>query len=223
MPGAGPRPAAGPAVGPGPGPAGGAGPASPGGPGPAPRADPAAGARPSAGAGEPAFGAGAGAAADPGEIDALRAELEAAQARATANHEQLLRALAETENLRRRTQDEILKTRKFANESFAESMLPVVDSLELALAVESPSIESLREGVEATLRQMVSAFEKNQLVGIDPAGQKFDPNLHQAISTVPPEATDPPTPANHVATVLQKGYLINERVLRPALVTVAQG
>ncbi|MCO5120780.1 MAG: nucleotide exchange factor GrpE [Burkholderiaceae bacterium] len=216
-----PRPATGPTPGPAAGPAhGGATPRPEQGPGFG-----SAGASPaSAGRAEraPADAAPA-AAADQGELEALRAELAAAEAKAAANHEQLLRTLAETENLRRRTQEEILKARKFANESFAESLLPVIDSLELALKVEAPSVESLREGVEATLRLMVSAFEKNQLVGIDPAGQKFDPNHHQAISMVPADATNPPTPANHVATVLQKGYLINDRVLRPALVTVAQG
>jgi len=178
----------------------------------------------------PGEGAPAGAAgpadadaADPAALEGLVAELAAAEAKAAANHEQFLRAVAETDNVRRRSQEEIQKARKFANESFAESLLPVIDSLELALKVDSPTIEGLREGVEATLRLMVSAFEKNRLVGIDPVGEKFDPNHHQAISMVPPDATNPPTPANHVATVLQKGYLINDRVLRPALVTVAQG
>ena len=216
-----PRPATGPTPGPAAGPAhGGATPRPEQGPGFG-----SAGASPaSAGRAERAAAdAAPAAAADQGELEALKAELAAAEAKAAANHEQLLRTLAETENLRRRTQEEILKARKFANESFAESLLPVIDSLELALKVEAPSVESLREGVEATLRLMVSAFEKNQLVGIDPAGQKFDPNHHQAISMVPADATNPPTPANHVATVLQKGYLINDRVLRPALVTVAQG
>jgi molecular chaperone GrpE len=159
---------------------------------------------------------------DGAEIAALRAELEAAEARASGLHEQYLRAVAETENVRRRSQEDVAKARKYAIESFAESLLPVVDSLEMALKVDAPTVESVREGVEATLRLLVSAFEKNRLVGIDPAGEKFDPNLHQAISTVPAGSTQPPTPANHVASVLQKGYLINDRVLRPALVTVAQ-
>src|SRR5690606_32704706 len=125
--------------------------------------------------------AAAGQAGDPAALEALKAELAEAQARAAATHEQLLRALAENENIRRRAQEEIAKARKFAIEAFAESLLPVIDSLELALKVEAPTVESIREGVEATLRLMVSAFEKNQLVGIDPAGQKFDPNHHQAI------------------------------------------
>jgi molecular chaperone GrpE len=185
-----------------------------------------AGAMPGAGQSEgdqPVGEAAAGQAGDPAALEALKAELAEAQARAAATHEQLLRALAENENIRRRAQEEIAKARKFAIEAFAESLLPVIDSLELALKVEAPTVESIREGVEATLRLMVSAFEKNQLVGIDPAGQKFDPNHHQAISTVPADSLDPPLPANHVAAVLQKGYLINDRVLRPALVTVVQG
>lgn len=157
------------------------------------------------------------------EVAALRAELATAQEQLAASREQYLRAMAEAENIRRRSQEEVLKARKFANEAFAESLLPVIDSLELALKTETPTLESIREGVEATLRLMISAFDKHRLVGIDPTGEKFDPNHHQAISMVPGDATSPPTPANHVATVLQKGYLINDRVLRPALVTVVQG
>lgn len=163
-------------------------------------------------------GAPAAAAAEP-----VAAELAAAEARAVASHEQYLRAVAETENVRRRGQEEIAKARKFAIESFAESLLPVIDSLEMALKVEAPTVASLHEGVEATLRLMTSAFGKHHLVGIDPTGERFDPNQHQAISMVPGDSTTPPTPPSHVVTVLQKGYLINERVLRPALVTVAQG
>ena len=97
-------------------------------------------------------------------------------------------------------------------------MLPVRDSLEMALKVEVPSIESLREGVEATLRQLSQAFERHRLLVIDPLHQKFDPNQHQAISMVPSREIAP----NHVVSVLQKGYLINDRVLRPALVAVSQ-
>ena len=122
-----------------------------------------------------------------------------------------------------RGQDEVAKAHKYGIESFAEALLPVRDSLELALASDAPSIENLKEGVEATLRLLATVFEKNKLVAIDPAGQKFDPNLHQAISMVPGHSANPPAAANHVVAVLQKGYLINDRVLRPALVTVAQG
>ena len=149
--------------------------------------------------------------------------LAAALAEAAEFKDQYLRAVAEMENVRRRAQDDVSKAHKFAIEAFAEALLPVKDSLELALKTDSPNVESLREGVDATLRLLASAFEKNRLVEIDPVGQKFDPNLHQAISMVPGAAASPPVPANHVVSVLQKGYLINDRVLRPALVTVAQG
>ncbi len=151
-----------------------------------------------------------------GELTQLRAEL----AEANDRH---VRTAAEMENVRRRAAEDVSKAHKFSIESFAESLIPVVDSLEMALKVENPTAESLKEGTEATLRQLMNSFEKNKLVAIEPAGEKFDPNLHQAISMVPADAVNPPLPANHVASVLQKGYLINDRVLRPALVTVVQG
>lgn len=155
-----------------------------------------------------------------GELPQMLAD---AQARAAENHDLYVRAVAEMENVRRRAQEDVAKAHKYAIESFAESLLPVRDSLEMALKADAPSVESIREGVESTLRLLASVFEKNRLLEIDPVGQKFDPNRHQAISVVPAGATSPPVPANHVVTVLQKGYLINDRVLRPALVTVAQG
>jgi molecular chaperone GrpE len=128
-----------------------------------------------------------------------------------------LRAKADAENARRRAEDEISKARKFAVESFAESLLPVADSLEAGLAIKDASPEQIREGAEATLRQLISALERNKVVAVNPAaGTKFDPHQHQAISMVPSELD-----ANTVVTVLQKGYTIAERVLRPALVTVA--
>jgi molecular chaperone GrpE len=153
----------------------------------------------------------------------MMARLAELEARCAALQDQYLRSVAETENVRRRAQDDVSKAHKYGIESFAESLLPVRDSLELALRSGSPSIDSLKEGVEATLRLLASVFEKNKLLEIDPAGQKFDPNQHQAISMVPGSSVNPAVPANHVVAVLQKGYLINDRVLRPALVTVAQG
>jgi len=103
-------------------------------------------------------------------------------------------------------------------ESFAESLLPVRDSLEMALKIETPSIESLKEGVEMTLKQLSSAFERNRLVEVNPqAGEKLDPMKHQAISMVAAEQE-----ANTIVSVLQKGYMISDRLLRPALVTVSQ-
>ncbi|MFZ9406916.1 MAG: nucleotide exchange factor GrpE [Burkholderiaceae bacterium] len=149
-------------------------------------------------------------------IEALLAE---AQARANEYMDRALRAQADLENLRKRSQLDVAAAHKFAIERFAESLLAVHDSLEMALRVEAPSLESLREGVQATLRQLDTAFERNKLLAIDPAGQKFDPNQHQAISMVPA----PGVAANTVVAVMQKGFLINERVLRPAMVTVSNG
>ena len=127
-----------------------------------------------------------------------------------------LRAQADVQNARRRADDEITKARKFAVESFADSLLPVLDSLEAGLAIPNATLEQIREGSEATLRQLKSALERNKVTEINPsAGTKFDPHHHQAISVVPAEQE-----ANTVVTVLQKGYLIAERVMRPALVTV---
>jgi len=142
------------------------------------------------------------------------AELEAKLAEASDAY---LRAKAETENIRRRSEEEISKARKFAVESFAESLLPVKDSLEAAIAMPEAKVETVLEGVHATLRQLSSALERNKVIQIaPPAGTKFDPHQHQAISMVPAQQEP-----NTVVAVLQKGYLINDRVLRPALVTVA--
>lgn len=128
-----------------------------------------------------------------------------------------LRAKAEAENTRRRADEEMSKARKFAIESFADSLLPVKDSLEAAVAQPGASAEQVLEGVHATLRQLTAALERNKVMAIaPPAGTKFDPHQHQAISVVPAEQD-----ANTVVSVLQKGYLIADRVLRPALVTVA--
>jgi molecular chaperone GrpE len=128
-----------------------------------------------------------------------------------------LRAKAETENIRRRSEEEVGKARKFAVESFAESLLPVKDSLEAAIAIPAATPEQLLEGVHATLRQLSAALERNKVVEVNPsAGTRFDPHRHQAISVVP-AAQEP----NTVVAVLQKGYLIADRVLRPALVTVS--
>jgi len=131
--------------------------------------------------------------------------------------DQFLRAKAEAENARRRAEEEISKARKFAVEAFAESLLPVADSLTAGLAIADATAEQLREGSEATLRQLKSALERHKVIEINPeAGAKFDPHQHQAISVVPAEQE-----ANSVVSVLQKGYLLADRVLRPALVTVS--
>jgi len=151
----------------------------------------------------------------------IEQQLADLQARHAEVSDAYLRAKAEGENIRRRADEEIAKARKFAVESFAESLLPVRDSLEAALAThaakpETP-VETVLEGVTATLRQLASALERNKVIEVNPAaGTKFDPNMHQAISMVPADQE-----ANTVVGVLQKGYTISERVLRPALVTVA--
>lgn len=149
-------------------------------------------------------------------VDAA-AELAQLQTRHAEVSDAFLRAKAEAENTRRRAEDEITKARKFAVEGFAESLLPVKDSLEAALAIENATPEQLREGVQATLRQLSQALERNKVLEIAPAtGARFDPHQHQAISMVPAQQEP-----NTVVMVLQKGYLIAERVLRPALVTVS--
>lgn len=153
------------------------------------------------------------------ELDTLRAELESVQSALQSQQEQVLRAMAEAENVRRRAQEDVSKARKFSIEAFAESLVPVKDSLEAALAQPDQTVDTLREGVEMTLKQLVSAFERNLLKEIAPAqGDKFDPHQHQAISSVPSGQ-----PANTVIQVLQKGYAIADRTLRPALVVVSAG
>ncbi len=151
------------------------------------------------------------------EISRLQTELAELKAKNADMADQFLRAKADAENMRRRAEEEVSKARKFGIESFAESLLPVCDSLDAALAIQNATAEQLREGSDATLRQLQQALERNKVVTIAPgAGTKFDPHHHQAISMVPADQE-----ANTVVSVLQKGYLIADRVLRPALVTVA--
>jgi molecular chaperone GrpE len=153
-------------------------------------------------------------------LSELQAQVAELQAKNAELGEQYLRAQADMQNTRRRAEDEVSKARKYAVESFAESLLPVADSLEAGLAIQDASPEQIREGAQATLRQLKSALERHKVLVIEPpAGTKFDPHQHQAISVVPrPEGSQ--QEANTVVTVLQKGYSIAERVLRPALVTV---
>jgi molecular chaperone GrpE len=151
----------------------------------------------------------------PGTLEAAFAE---AQGKVAELQESFLRAKAETENVRRRAQEDVSKAHKFAIESFAEHLLPVIDSLEAAVAHSTDDLQKVREGVELTLRQLNGALEKGRVVAINPAaGEKFDPHRHQAISMVPADQEP-----NTVVSVLQKGFVIADRVLRPALVTVAQ-
>jgi molecular chaperone GrpE len=158
------------------------------------------------------------AANDADALSEAQAQIAELQAKNKEIAEQYLRAQADMQNTRRRADEEMAKARKFAVESFAEAMLPVVDSLEAGLSHEGGTIEQIREGAEMTLRQLKSALERNKVIEINPAaGAKFDPHQHQAISMVPGTSQEP----NTIVSVLQKGYLIAERVLRPALVTVA--
>jgi len=151
------------------------------------------------------------------QLAQVQTELALLQAKSADLADQFLRAKADAENARRRAEDEVSKARKFALESFAESLLPVADSLEAGLAIKDATVQQINEGAQATLRQLVAALERNKVIAINPAaGAKFDPHHHQAISVVPSELD-----ANTVVTVLQKGYVIAERVIRPALVTVS--
>ena len=177
--------------------------------------------------GPPAQGAGAESAArtsaDQGEgtvMPSLEEMLKSAELKAAEHHDAWLRAKAETDNVRRRAQEDIAKAGKFAVEKFSGELLSVKDSLEAALASDNQSAEHLKAGVELTLRQLVAAFEKSGLAEINPLGEKFDPHKHQAISQI--DAPDATTEANTVLNVLQKGYALHGRVIRSALVVVSR-
>jgi molecular chaperone GrpE len=151
------------------------------------------------------------------DLAIAQAEVATLKAKVTDLQDQYVRGQAEVQNARRRADEDVSKARKFAVEAFAESLLPVTDSLEAGLAIKDATPEQIREGATATLRQLTSALERNKVIAINPeAGAKFDPHQHQAISVVPSDQD-----ANTVVMVLQKGYLIADRVLRPALVTVS--
>lgn len=149
----------------------------------------------------------------------LEDRLAKAEAKALEMEDAFMRAKAEVENGRRRAQEDVARAHKFAIEGFAGALMPVRDSLEMALKVETPSVESLKAGVEMTLKQLSAAFEKYKLLEINPQpGEKLDPMKHQALSLVAA-----PQEPNTVVEVMQKGYTIADRLLRPALVTVAEG
>ena len=153
----------------------------------------------------------------PEVMPSLEEMLKTAELKAAEHHDAWLRAKAESENIRRRAQEDISKASKFAVERFASELLAVKDSLEAALANENQSAEALKSGVELTLKQLVSAFDKSSLSEISPVGEKFDPHKHQAISQIEAEGE-----ANTVLNVLQKGYALHDRVIRPALVVVSK-
>jgi molecular chaperone GrpE len=149
-------------------------------------------------------------------MEDMQKQLEEAQAKVSEYYDAWLRAKAEMENMRRRLEAEMENIKKFAVERFATELLAVKDSLEAALATENQTVEGFREGVEITLKQLANVFQHFGLQEISPEGEKFDPNVHQAIGMYATAEKE----ANTVHNVLQKGYLLNDRLLRPALVTV---
>ncbi len=159
----------------------------------------------------------AGTASAEAEVKTPEQEIAELNQKLTEMQDNYLRAKAEGENIRRRAAEDVSKAHKFAIESFAEHLVPVTDSLYAALNAEAVDAKAFKEGLEITLKQLLSAFEKGRMTEINPAvGDKFDPHHHQAIASVPSDQE-----ANTVVSVLQRGYSIADRILRPALVTVS--
>lgn len=150
-------------------------------------------------------------------IPSLEQMLKKAELTAAEHYDAWLRAKADADNIRKRAQVDVANAHKYAIEKFSSELLPVIDSLEAALAVENATVDNFKSGVDLTLKQLTSAFEKFNLKQINPQGEKFDPHLHQAMCTV-----DSDLPPNTVVQVVQKGYVLNDRVIRPALVTVSK-
>ncbi len=143
--------------------------------------------------------------------------LEKAEAAAQEHRDAWLRAKADADNIRKRAQSDLSNAHKFALENFSAELIPVRDSLEAALARQNATPDALRSGVELTLNQLTAAFEKFSVREINPLGEKFDPHKHQSINMVESDAEP-----NTVVGVLQKGYSLNDRILRPALVSIAK-
>ncbi|PSJ16700.1 nucleotide exchange factor GrpE [Nitrosomonas supralitoralis] len=143
--------------------------------------------------------------------------LKDAEIKAAEHHDAWLRAKAETENIRKRSQSDIANAHKYAIENFSSELLSVMDSLDAALAVENASVESFKNGIELTQKQLMSVFDKYNIKLIDPVGEKFDPHYHQAMCIV-----DSDLAPNTVVQVMQKGYKLHERIIRPALVSVSK-
>ena len=160
---------------------------------------------------------GAGAADPPEPAPHLASLLKEAEDEAARLKDAWLRAKAETENVRKQGQNDVAKAHKYAIERFTYELLPVRDALELSLATPNATIETLKDGVELTLKNLNAAFDKERIVEIDPVGEKYDPHRHQAITLI--ESGEPP---GTIVQVFQKGYLLQDRVLRPALVAVAK-
>ena len=150
-------------------------------------------------------------------IEELEKALASAEVKASESYDQFVRTKAEMENIRRRSAEDVLKAQKFGVEKIADALLAVKDSMDAALVVENTSVESFKTGVELTARQLASVFEKFSIVEVNPVGEKFDPTKHQSIAALESEQAP-----NTVVNVMQKGYLLHERILRPALVTVAK-
>ncbi|GAB1234854.1 nucleotide exchange factor GrpE [Ferrigenium sp. UT5] len=151
------------------------------------------------------------------KVPSLEEMLQEAERKAQEHYDAWMYAKAEGENIRRRAAEDVSKAQKFAVERFSNEMLAVMDSLQAGLAVETENVESFKSGMELTLKQLSSVFEKFNIKEINPVGEKLDPHKHQAIGVVDSEQE-----ANTVVSVMQKGYTLNERVLRPALVMVAK-
>ena len=167
------------------------------------------------GTGTPAQDAEGGGHTD--RLPSLEELLRQTELQAAEHHDAWLRAKAEADNVRKRAQEDIARAHRFGIEKFAGELLSVKDSLEAALASENATVENLKSGVELTLRQLEGVFEKQAIREINPVGEKFDPHRHQAISMLPSDKEP-----NTVINVLQKGYALHDRVIRPALVTVAK-
>ncbi len=144
--------------------------------------------------------------------------LKEAERKAQEHYDAWMYAKAESENIRRRAAEDVSKAQKFAVERFSNEMLAVKDSLEAGLAVQTENIESFKSGMDLTLKQLASVFEKFNIKEINPIGEKLDPHKHQAIGMLESDQ-----PVNTVVSVMQKGYALNDRVLRPALVMVSKG
>ncbi len=151
-------------------------------------------------------------------IPSMEEQLQTSERKAQEHYDAWMYAKAEGENIRRRAAEDVSKAQKFAVERFSNEMLAVMDSLQAAMAVENSTVENFKSGMELTLKQLSSVFEKFHINEINPVGEKLDPHKHQAISMI-----DSDQPANTIVSVMQRGYTLNERVLRPALVLVSKG
>ncbi len=153
---------------------------------------------------------------EPAELD-LAALLKEAELKSAENHDAWLRSKADVENIRKRAQTDVANAHKYAIDKFSTEIIPVMDSLDAALAVENATVENYKNGMELTQKQLNTVFEKFNIKAINPDGEKFDPNFHQAMCTV-----DSDIAPNTVVQVMQKGYTLHDRVIRPALVSVSK-